>query len=222
MPCLWLQIYKNSGNLPIVFYIIYNFFNILRSKPRYAVVFLKPRLLLTAIPPAVALYLVHSLVKRRKSVEMFKQLLVAYGVEGVELSQMIHPPGLIHKSLVKHLEYTAVYPVVQYVTGSGQSYLQYSEWTLPHLVRPERRIGLTRHVAYLKSMHHTAWVVLVYDLPMLIVEPPKLIHKGRKALLRKAVLHESARGLIYGRDVVYAVAHRIYIHHAAATHHGDV
>lgn len=151
-------------------YEIYDFFNVVGAEPMYGGIAFEPRLLLTTVAPAVALYLEDALVERSQSVEVFKHLFVAHGVKGILCALWIDGECFLLESAVNHVENAGVDALVKHVTWACQTNLHDVEWAFLALALSERGVGLTCAVAYLKGMDNAAWVVAVDDRPVLWVE----------------------------------------------------
>ena len=151
-------------------YEIYDFFNVVGAEPMYGGIAFEPRLLLTTVAPAVALYLEDTLVERGQSVEVFKHFFVAHGVKGVLCALWVYGDCFLLKSAVNHIENAGIDALVKHVTWACQTNLHDVEWAFLALALSERCVGLASAVAYLKGMDNAAWVVAVDDGPMLWVE----------------------------------------------------
>ena len=120
------------------------------------------------------------------------------------------------QALVYHIEHACVDALVQDVAVAVEGYLYDVEGAPLLLVLPEGGVGLSRHVAYLQCVHHTAWILLVHNGPVLGIEQLKLLYKAFEALVLKPLLHPLACLVVDGWYVVDAVAHSVDVHHRAA------
>ena len=83
-------------------------------KPSDSFVFLEPCELFAHVSAGVGLNLSNCFLTRNQSVEIGKQLLVAYCVEGIEVTLGKYIPRLLFQPLFYHQPYTTVDAVVEF------------------------------------------------------------------------------------------------------------
>ena len=79
--------------------------------------------MLAHILPCVGLYLPDGLFFGDAAVEVGKQLLIAHGVERVEMPKREYSSGFLLKAFVNHLQYSGVDALVEFLTRAVEPYL---------------------------------------------------------------------------------------------------
>ena len=175
-----------------------------------------PGHLLAGVDAAVLLDLLDGEVERALSVEVGEELLVAHGIERVEMAIGIYAACLLDEAVGDHLVDTAVDAVVELLALAAQTYLDDAEGALLRGARTEGGVGPARHVAYLEGVDDALGVLEVYDAVVLGVEQAEFAHQGFEPLGLVALEQGAAGDVVDRRDIVNPLAHGIDVHHAAA------
>ena len=144
--------------------IVYDFFQVIGLEPSGFQVAFEPSELFPHVLPRVRLYLPNGFFQREQAIEIKKGFFVAHGVEGIAFTIGINTLAFVNQTVVEHGRDTCVDSFIKLASVSIESYLQYLERSFFVLLCTERRIGLSRHVAYFKCMYHATGVLSVYNM----------------------------------------------------------
>ena len=98
---------------------------------------------------------------RNQSVEIGKQLLVAYSVEGIEVTLGKYIPRFLFQPLFHHQPYTTVDAVVEYFALAVECYLDYAEGSMLALLDTIGRECVACLMTYFECVYHSAGVASV-------------------------------------------------------------
>ena len=106
----------------MVLYVVEDGVEIIGMKPAHRRVSFIPCELFATVSSGVALNACDGIFQRAKSVEIFKEFLVAHRVERILCTERIDVQHFFHPSLVDHLQHALVDTVIQFIAVAVEPY----------------------------------------------------------------------------------------------------
>ncbi len=130
--------------------------------------------------------------KRKATVEMLEEFLVAHGVQRVQGAVGKERTGFLHQAIHDHAVHPRVDACVQFVSRKVQR--EPEDAHVGALFRDAAlgAVGLPADQAYLQCADHAVRIVAVDGIPVTGVELAQLIHEGLQSLCSEPFLQFSA------------------------------